>query len=158
MTFETPIRPDTNTRAGRMMAAGRVKITLRSKASGEHLTISFEAARKDAGKWNRHPLEQATHVFIKESPAPFGQGKIGTFYPATGKTFLVTENKTFIWAMAAAIHFINQGQTNPQADIAEENECGKCSRELTDPVSIERGIGPECFAKITGSKRTKQAA
>lgn len=31
--------------------------------------------------------------------------------------------------------------------------CGRCSRELTDPVSIERGIGPECYGKVTGSKR-----
>jgi hypothetical protein len=34
---------------------------------------------------------------------------------------------------------------------AEEARCGKCGRALTDPVSIARGIGPECYGASTGS-------
>jgi len=26
--------------------------------------------------------------------------------------------------------------------------CGKCSRPLTDPKSVERGFGPDCWAAI----------
>jgi hypothetical protein len=31
--------------------------------------------------------------------------------------------------------------------IQHEGACGRCNRPLTDPVSIARGIGPECIKK-----------
>ena len=31
-------------------------------------------------------------------------------------------------------------------------KCKKCGRKLTDPKSISRGYGPECWGKICGSK------
>lgn len=36
--------------------------------------------------------------------------------------------------------------------IHHEGKCGCCGRTLTVPESIERGIGPECWAKLTGGK------
>jgi hypothetical protein len=43
-------------------------------------------------------------------------------------------------------------QSNPLAipDVVEfwhEGRCARCARPLTDPVSIERGLGPECATK-----------
>jgi hypothetical protein len=35
-------------------------------------------------------------------------------------------------------------------------QCCRCWRELTDPVSIERGIGPDCYQGIID--RTKEYA
>jgi hypothetical protein len=32
-------------------------------------------------------------------------------------------------------------------DVFHEGRCGACGRKLTVPESIERGIGPECYAK-----------
>lgn len=36
-----------------------------------------------------------------------------------------------------------------------EDRCSACGRELTDPVSIERGMGNDCYGKATGSKAAK---
>lgn len=30
------------------------------------------------------------------------------------------------------------------------SKCQKCGRKLTDPDSMERGFGPECWESITG--------
>ena len=36
--------------------------------------------------------------------------------------------------------------------IKAESQCGVCGRKLEDPISIERGIGPDCAAKPTGTR------
>jgi hypothetical protein len=35
-------------------------------------------------------------------------------------------------------------------DIMHEGHCGRCGRELTDPTSLDRGIGPDCWALMGG--------
>lgn len=34
---------------------------------------------------------------------------------------------------------------NQGFDLHHEGHCGRCGRSLTTPLSIERGIGPECW-------------
>jgi hypothetical protein len=41
--------------------------------------------------------------------------------------------------------------------VQVESRCGRCTRQLTDPVSIARGIGPECFGRDTGSRHVTAA-
>lgn len=36
-------------------------------------------------------------------------------------------------------------------EVWHEGRCGKCGRPLTVPESIERGIGPECWARLGGA-------
>lgn len=31
--------------------------------------------------------------------------------------------------------------------------CQKCGKRLTDPESMKRGYGPECWEKLTGDRR-----
>ena len=33
-------------------------------------------------------------------------------------------------------------------EVYHEGRCGRCARLLTTPESVERGIGPECWAKM----------
>lgn len=51
-------------------------------------------------------------------------------------------------AMAWLLNKIEQ--SNPLAmpagvEFWHEGRCARCAKVLTDPVSIERGLGPECF-------------
>lgn len=169
MDFPTHIIPDPETRAGRMLLAGQVRVTVTSKATGEHITIRFKAAldnrentkaghrprpRPDLKKnWPNVPLAEATHVFI-DVPTPddgFGD-KVGTHYPLTGKFYSDrSADPARIFAASAAAHWLNGTEVRSPVEIAEEERCGACGRELTDPESIARGIGPVCLGAATGS-------
>jgi hypothetical protein len=76
----------------------------------------------------------------------------------TGATSIARESKDdtlLAYAGRAALGFAYTGETptapNGTVEIHEESVCGCCGRELTDPVSIERGIGPDCYGKQTGT-------
>jgi hypothetical protein len=40
-------------------------------------------------------------------------------------------------------------ELHPQLIVHHENHCGRCGRTLTVPESVERGIGPDCLAKMS---------
>ena len=43
------------------------------------------------------------------------------------------------------------------ADVFLATKCAVCGKKLEDPTSIERGIGPECYGRQTGSKNAPHA-
>lgn len=165
MEYEFPHRlvAETDTRAGRMFSAGdiRVTVTLPRSRGGDHITVRFKSIldnRDGEGRnWLRVPLNEATHVFV-EVPNASGEwpDKIGVFYPRTGKFF---EDKSAdperVSAAVIAARWLNEGkQRSPRIGgyrLQEESYCGVCGRTLTDPESIDRGIGPECYQQQTGS-------
>ena len=34
-----------------------------------------------------------------------------------------------------------------EAELVDAGRCARCGRRLTDPQSLERGIGPDCYGK-----------
>lgn len=67
------------------------------------------------------------------------------------------DDRLLIYAAEAAVAYAWFGEAgtptpkNGSVAVVEESTCGACGRELTDPVSVARGIGPECFGKATGT-------
>lgn len=49
----------------------------------------------------------------------------------------------FGWVM----NHLRSGVVPAGMQIWHEGKCCRCARKLTDPASIERGIGPECLKK-----------
>jgi hypothetical protein len=49
---------------------------------------------------------------------------------------------------------------NGTVEAMEAAKCGRCGATLVDPESVERGLGPECAGKATGSRtiRSRQMA
>ncbi len=45
-----------------------------------------------------------------------------------------------------------------QLEVWHEGCCGKCGRKLTDAESIARGIGPECYGKMSWNSTLPVAA
>jgi hypothetical protein len=77
----------------------------------------------------------------------------------TGRVSIARESEhdqLLVFAARAALGFAYTGTVptagNGVVEIHEESVCGMCGMELTDPVSIERGIGPQCYGKQTGTK------
>ena len=50
------------------------------------------------------------------------------------------------WVMGRVI---NQSQIPDQIDIRHSGKCGRCGKTLTNPESLDSGLGPECI-KILG--------
>lgn len=75
---------------------------------------------------------------------------LGMMCPKTLKCFPTRaskyklESKAFEvlnWAMK---HIFHNREVPEGYKIQHEGKCGKCGRRLTDPVSIETGLGPVC--------------
>jgi hypothetical protein len=93
--FPSFLRADEQTRAGRMLSAGDVRVTVTDLdlESVEHITVRFKATKDNRPSnngqrpmpdtdrnWVRVPLKDATHVYIEvpNSSSEFPD-KIGTF-------------------------------------------------------------------------------
>jgi hypothetical protein len=87
----------------------------------------------------------------------YGTTRLGTYYPpksgyTAGRFFDEPVNDEHMHAVIAVIEYINNGVNHDDMVIKAESQYGLCGRELEDPVSVDRGIGPECTSKPTGSK------
>ena len=143
------------TRLGRMLAAGRLTATMRSKATGNHITLSFSAKTKGQDGWKTVPFFEATHVFIQQGQGGWGTPKVGTFYPTSGKLYTEKgfDSAAWLYAITNTLRAAETGVLDTeQFDIQEADRCGRCGKQLTDPVSIARGIGPTCADEETGSQ------
>ncbi len=147
------INLDTNTRAGRMLAAGRLTLTFRSP-TGTHLTVTAKCrAPKDGqSRWASCPEAEAK-IIIFEVPSGGAtwNDRIGKM-TARGFTAEPGADPTRLWCVRQLLRYA-AGQPMPDGlEVREEDLCGCCGRALTDPVSIDRGIGPDCYGRKTGSK------
>lgn len=166
MHFAHPFVPDAGMRAGRMMNAGRVKVTVTSLKTGVHITVLLKAFADNRQRqysttdknWMQCPLRDATHVFCEVPNSSGWNDKVGTFYPQTGRWYDADNaDPNRVWAAQAISHWL-MGREPANAEFTEETECGVCGRTLTDPESIARGIGPECFGRMTESQHQIKSA
>lgn len=157
------LSPDLQTRESVMAAAGRVQLAL-TATDGTTRYIRLDAKRKLAGggyEKGTVALDEATHVFVSEKG--YGTERIGTYYPAKpgydqGRFFVADrlpggEDNGHVTAFLAAAQYVTTGELPATfASIEAESVCGMCGRRLEDPISVQRGIGPDCAAKPTGTR------
>jgi len=148
-----------NTRPGRMLAQGRLTVTFLSP-SGTHLTVTAKARKapeSEGARWTRSNLAEASVVFFEVPNASGGwNDRIAKFTRARGFVPQPGADPARIWAAKQLVRYA-RGEVLPAGLVAyEECSCGRCGRALTDPVSIERGIGPECYGLITGSQHERR--
>lgn len=148
---------DETTRAGRMMSAGRVTVTFTSPHTGEHITVAAKSRKPDEnGKWVGCPLAEAKVVFFSVPNQTGWDDKVGKFTRAGGFTPDHNADPARVFCAKQLVKFVAGEPTAPGLECREESRCGRCGRQLTDPVSIDRGIGPECAGKETGSSHQKK--
>lgn len=145
--------------------AGRLVMSVQSKRTGEHITVRATAKVK-AGGWKRCSFDAATHVFM-DVPRPDGEfaDKVGTYYPGgkyAGQLWSDTRaDPARVWTAKLVLRIaagLAPWETD-QYEVLQNTHCLYCGRELTDPVSIRRQIGPECAKTVGGGMhQTKQRA
>jgi len=141
--------PSTGTRAGRMLLAGGIEATV-TLADGRHATVSIRTRKRSGRGWTNAALgeqDSRTNVSI------LGQRIGWVTVDADGRVLLTlrTRRQEYVTAVTAVFEYA-AGLPTPGERVQEASRCGRCFRTLTDPVSIDRGIGPECYGRDTGSQ------
>jgi hypothetical protein len=141
--------PSPQTRAGRMLLAGGIEATV-TLPDGQHVTINIRTRRGTGrGYANCGPHDEGARTYIKVLGSRIGWINVSDLGAWT--LTLRTRNTAYKDAVIALFDYAAGDAVSP-CRVQEASRCGRCHRTLTDPVSIDRGIGPECYGRDTGSR------
>jgi hypothetical protein len=128
----------------RYITAGSVTAILISNDSGSHYSFHINEWKKVPG------------MFFVEYKGETTQ-KVGYFKKGTGHNHdhwnFVINGSLFatdkpVLAFSYMLDCINNKRSFGALEVWHDGRCGRCHRQLTDPVSIETGFGPECIKII----------
>lgn len=139
--------------------AGRSVFTLVSRSTGQHRTYRvklkkyadpqrgpyFVSSRDEA---DAHLDEKAKWHFLGTFWLLDRQGREQPTFAVSPKSDVPKESQTMrgiVWFLA---HLFTDTHKLGQVQFMHEGRCGRCGRELTDPESIQSGLGPECRRKV----------
>lgn len=142
---------------------GRAVVSVRSKKTGEHVQIRLAAKKKNPdgrGYVSRGSIEgrvgtkEADVIFADDPTLEWPDNKVGSFDLRTGEWKDAKDaDAARIWGAQKALFWaLGRFPLDEQAEVFIERSCSYCGHPLRDPVSVERGIGPECYGRHTGSK------
>jgi Family of unknown function (DUF6011) len=133
--------------------AGNAIITLQSLRSGTHFTYKVVSPSAEKQEQKGYTPEQVWFVkLLTSGSADSGEWSyIGMIKPNQG-FFLTRASKMRPESacVKAFRFFFESTELHSGLVVHHEGHCGRCGRTLTVPESIERGIGPECAAKMEG--------
>lgn len=137
------ISPDA---AADYMLAGRAVFTVKSLATGEHITYRI-ARPENRDVWFVSVLMDKFHGgqafeylgMLSGSPLEFRLTRKSPF-PVDNQLV-----KVFKWCFG---NIVLLRRFPKQLEVRHEGSCGKCGRPLTRPDSIDLGIGPECRKRL----------
>ena len=124
----------------RFMVAGDAYVTLQSTRTGAHFTYRVYGLSVS-------PHGAVSH-FVSVLTGPDSYTYLGCLYDAKvyrhGKKSPIAADapsaKAFAWTWVRLV----SGFMPRDLAVYHEGRCGRCSRRLTDPVSISLGMGPTC--------------
>lgn len=111
----------------RFLFAGNATFTIKSKKTGKHYTYVLKQSKKHKHIYFLTFGKQNAGRIFNKTKFVAGYGELGTIEEAI---------LPFEW-------WFNHLDSE-HVEFFHEGKCGRCGRALTDPESIERGIGPEC--------------
>jgi hypothetical protein len=142
--------PSANVRAGRMLRAGGIEATV-TLHSGQHVTIRVKTSKRSGRGWARcAPTDEGARTSVEI----LGQrvGWINVTADGSWMLTLRTRRDDYRTGVLAIFEHAATGTTAGGERVQVADRCGRCHLPLTDPVSIDRGIGPDCFGRDTGSQ------
>jgi hypothetical protein len=125
----------------RFALAGNARVTLQSERTGSRFTFRIKAPR---GKIDE-PLRFVEVLTGSDNESDYTYlGVIdANGFRRTAKS-RISADAPSARAIAWAWPHIAAGSLPDTLAVYHEGRCGRCARPLTDPVSIESGLGPEC--------------
>jgi hypothetical protein len=131
------------------MLAGNAHVTFQSRKTGNRFTYRIEQATPRAGSTEAPPH------FVSVLTGPDNGGDyqyLGCIfsrkiYSQTRKSKIATDAPSAV-AFAWVWRYLSAGRKHPELAVWHEGRCGACNRRLTDPASIERGLGSTCAKRL----------
>lgn len=127
------------TDAVKFIFAGNALFTLRSRKTGTRFTYHVRA-KTDA----REPIYFASVLTGPDNESDYryaGLAKPWGVVPTQGSK--IRADAPSVRALDWALRMLAAGG-HDDLEVFHAGACGRCGRTLTDPVSIGRGLGPEC--------------
>jgi hypothetical protein len=125
------------------MLAGNSRFTLKSLKSGQRFTYRIAVSDNDP---------KFFFVSVLTGPDNMGDytylGTIRRDSYSHGSKSPIGKDAPSAMAFAWFWDVFRQGRIPTTIELWHEGRCGRCSRVLTDPVSIKSGFGPECITKV----------
>lgn len=140
---------------------GRALVTLRSHKTQKHVTILFvgRARKADGHGWiprntkaGRVGLDNgADAIEVRDELREYPDNYVGRFYTNSGEWKAgQSADGIRVWTAEMVLGYALNGQ-ELASDVFLATQCTSCGKQLTDPESIERGKGPECWGTHTNS-------
>ena len=118
------------------------RFTVRSEKTGRHRTFRITSSKDENGNITR---------WVKLLTGPDNTSSYTSFARIVNDRVVVFyKHKGTQWELLATMlnKMQEQGLEETKAQILEaEVKCRRCSRPLTTPESLQRGLGPECATK-----------
>lgn len=121
--------------------SGKAVFTISSNKSGKRFTYKVKANKEDDNKFFIYLLTGPDNTSDYSYLGMINKKHLNV-YPTQATRISVNSPsfKAIDWMLKSF-----KEQKNSSFKIHHMGRCGRCSRPLTDPDSIERGLGPTCF-------------
>jgi len=132
----------------RFLLAGAALFTL-DNGSGRHFTYKISKKEPQPG---RRYTDPSYFVGVLDGPESFSymgllNPRRGTITPTKGSK--VSGQALSAVAIGWALRLIWAGKSLPApSKLLHAGKCGRCGRPLTDPISVQSGIGPDCAEQM----------
>jgi len=120
--------------------AGNAKITLRSEKTLKHYTYKIRKA-KDGDIWFVSRLSSdSKYIYLGSITKHDEHFVFDRTRNSVTHRWLAESFDAFKWFWKV----LREDRLPATATVWHEGRCGMCGKELTDPVSIKNGYGPDC--------------
>lgn len=127
------------------MWAGNAYFTLTSERTGKHYTYRLNKL-KDKDMWFASVMQSY------EEYAYFGffvrNGSDLDYVHAKPGKSIIPHSAPSVKGLKYFVGNVERGVLPNDIRFQHIGKCGRCGRALTNPESIDRGIGPECAGKV----------
>jgi hypothetical protein len=142
-----------------LFTAGHARLTLVNNSTGTHTTIHVKQARDKKDRKKKVPVFFVRVSLLGDGDADYVFG--GTYFQETGNISLA---KGVAWdsQLGKVMAFIYYALKDPRifrkknASLMHEGRCCRCGLSLTNPTSIQHGLGDDCYTWINGSDEEKK--
>ncbi len=124
--------------AANYILGGKAFVTFQNPSTGNRYTY----------KVVKHKVDDIYFVHVLTAPDTYMfLGTIRNFvFRFSQKSKISRDAKSHI-VFDYVFHHLGMGTLNSSIEIFHDGRCGKCGRQLTDPISVETGLGPYCRKK-----------